>query len=1100
MKHFHRLFSILLIAGMMIGWMTSGSILVKAERPQVEASTKFEAFILDQLNSGKADFFVTMVDKADLSYADQLLTKEEKGQYVFETLMATVDRTQAELRAYLDKQDVEYQSFYIANKILVRAGNLDLAMAIANRQDVGRISANHVYQLEEPMFDPKAQNNPAGIESNISFVNAPEVWAIGYDGQGTVMAGNDTGLYWNHPALVQQYRGCLNPPTCSQVNHNYNWWDATNTYPNVPGDGHGHGTHTTGTMVGDDGGANQIGMAPGARTVHCKNMTDGGGGDDGTFTECFQWDLAPWDLSGANPDPGMAPDAVNNSWGYWGGGAPQFEDEIAALQAAGILVEVSAGNEGSGCGSLRSPGDYLQVLTTGSVNHVPAFPGLLTGFSSRGPSSLYPGDYFPDVMAPGENIRSSVPGGGYEGGWSGTSMSGPHVTALVGLIWSANPALRGQVTQTIDIIRETAVPLTGQGGSNCGGNYTTGPNNDWGVGTIDALAAVQYAIAMGGAGKIDGTVNDATTNDPIADVNILAQHEQGFYWDVLTDASGYYTMTVAEGTYTVTASAYGYETNVAYPVEVITDTVTTRNFDMTPLPRYTVSGYVYDAVSGDPLDATIRFTDAAEDPVTTDINGYYSISVAQGSWEMLVTAALHQSETRVVVVDGNMIENFLLEPLPCILLVDDDNNAPNNTPYFTTALDTLGYDYDIYDTGGGDGPSLESMQGYSMVVWYSGDAYGGVAGPGSEDEQNLADYLDGGGKLFLDSQDYLFDFGLTTFGQNYLGISSFASDTGDATSIVGLAGDPIGDGLGPYNLTYPSGFSDYGDIVNAGAGASTAFRANNNANKLNLDKNGGMWQTVFFGTSWVALYNNNSANGETVLQRVVDFMGSCEPPIDVSIDPPTQEQIGEPGTQVSYVYTVTNEAAEAQEVFLNVDALWPTDAPTTTGVLDAWASKLVTVTVSIPNMPEVIIGDDTFTLEANGVVGGYDIATGTTLANVNPGGEVIAPEDGSGKPLDVIAYEFTVTNTGDYTDTYALAVLGVWTSTLPGGDNTGLLAAGESISVTVLVEIPGGVIHGEFDVTTLKITSQLDTSIYDTAEVTTTTIVRYYNYLPLTVR
>jgi hypothetical protein len=106
-------------------------------------------------------------------------------------------------------------------------------------------------------------------------------------------------------------------------------------------------------------------------------------------------------------------------------------------------------------------------------------------------------------------------------------MAGPHATALVGLIWSANPGLRGQVAETMEIIRSTAGPLTGQGGSNCGGDYNTGPNNDWGYGTIDALAAVQMAIAMGGAGKLRGTVTDAATDNPIEGVKITAIHTCG---------------------------------------------------------------------------------------------------------------------------------------------------------------------------------------------------------------------------------------------------------------------------------------------------------------------------------------------------------------------------------------------------------------------------------------------------------------------------------------------------------------------------------------------------------------------------------------------
>ena len=289
------------------------------------------------------------------------------------------------------------------------------------------------------------------------------------------------------------------------------------------------------------------------------------------------------------------------------------------------------------------------------------------------------------------------------------------------------------------------------------------------------------------------------------------------------------------------------------------------------------------------------------------------------------------------MLTDDMTLNFYLDPLPCILLVDDDNNAPDTRSFYTAALATLGYEYDTFDVGGagGNGPDLAALQGYNMVLWFSGDKFGDSAGPNGSDETALAGYLDGGGKLFLDSQDYLYDFGLTPFGQNYLGIASFNSDTGDATSIVGVAGDPIGDGLGPYALTYPSGFSDYGDILNATPSASVSFHAGNNSNNLDTDKDGGAWQTAFFGTSWVAVYNNNAANGLTVLQRSVDFLGGCEPPVEVSISPLSQEKTGEPGMQVSYVYTVTNDLNVEQEVTLALDALWPTEAPGTVGLLAA---------------------------------------------------------------------------------------------------------------------------------------------------------------------
>ena len=299
-KLLQRIFSILLLAGMVFGFVQPGSVQASAPgAPEAQAVEKIEELVLKEISTaGTTDFFVWMTEQADLSPAAQLQTKAEKGQFVYDTLVATAERSQKNLRAFLDGQGIQYQAFYISNKIFVQGGNLDLAMTLAGLPDVAEITANHKYQLDVPFMNPAGPEGPTAVEANITFINADDVWALGYTGQGTVMAGNDTGLDETHPAIARHYRGCIDPPACTTWDHNYNWWDATDTYPTNPYDGYGHGTHTTGTMVGDDGGTNQIGVAPGAQTVHCKNMTDGGSGSDATFTSCFQWDLAPWDLSG----------------------------------------------------------------------------------------------------------------------------------------------------------------------------------------------------------------------------------------------------------------------------------------------------------------------------------------------------------------------------------------------------------------------------------------------------------------------------------------------------------------------------------------------------------------------------------------------------------------------------------------------------------------------------------------------------------------------------------------------------------------------------------------------------------------------------------
>lgn len=590
---------------------------------------KIEPSLLEELTlAGQADFFVWLKEKADLSPAYQLKSKEEKGRFVFETLRETAERTQKMLRTELDRQGVAYQPFYIANKIFVHGGNQAMLLNIAARPEVTKITPNHTFQLEKPIIDPTPPDHTLAVESNLTFVRADEVWALGITGQGTVLAGNDTGLSWDHPALINHYRGWNG----AAANHNYNWWDATDTYPTIPGDGHGHGTHTTGTMVGDDGSGNQIGIAPGARTIHCKNMNDFGGGSDLTFSECFQWDLAPWDLSGANPRPDLAPDAINNSWAFERN-FPEFEDEIAALQAAGILVEASAGNSGPDCATLGSPGDYQQVLTTGSVNHAGgSLPGSLTDFSSRGPSDLYPNppNFFPDILAPGEEIRSSVPDGLYAS-FSGTSMAGPHAVGLIGLMWSANPALRGLVTETMNMIAGTARPLTGQSGSNCGGDYTSGPNNDWGYGTIDALAAVQEALLFGGSGTLAGVVTDNSTSLGLVGATVQATASPTRTTQVSSEEGGLYSMRLISQTYTVTASAYRYQPQVMSDISIASGMTTTLNIPLTPAPDYFVSGFVTDANTGWPLYARIDIAGYPGGAIWNDpVSGFYSVALAAG--------------------------------------------------------------------------------------------------------------------------------------------------------------------------------------------------------------------------------------------------------------------------------------------------------------------------------------------------------------------------------------------------------------------------------------------------------------------------------------
>ena len=598
------------------------------------AGAKIDAQVLAELQEqGHSDFFIKLKEKADLSPAHHLRTKQEKGRFVFNALREMAERSQRRLRTELDALGVDYRPYYIANKILVRDGSLDLAYQIAQSPEVEQIIPNPTFYLDEQILEIADGSSTDDVEPNLAFVNADDVWALGFFGQDIVLAANDTGIDWTHPALINQYRGWDG----SAADHNYNWWDATGTYPNAPWDGNYHGTRVTGIMVGDDGESNRIGMAPGAQVIHCKMWRDDRSMTIDLILECLEWDLAPWDLNGENPDPHMAPDAINNSWGTYGGFLG-MEDEIDALNSAGIFVAAAAGNEGPSCGSITTPAEYAQVLGVGTVDHASGvLPGILMPIHGRGSFDRAPQGFLPDVLAPGGSLRSSYPGGIYTVGVGFTSGATPHTVGLVGLIWSANPEIKGKVAETMQIIRDTAVPLAGQRGSSCGGDYLLGPNNDWGAGTIDALAAVQHALQYKDTGTVSGVVQDSGTGYPIWGATLEATLEDGLVWRAFSDVNGIYTRSTYPGTHTLTAYAYGYLAQTFTGIDVGAGTPVIQDFSLEPANSYRLTGTVSDAIAGWPLYAQLKIYGNPVDPPeqfqnlwTDPVTGGFQIELAAG--------------------------------------------------------------------------------------------------------------------------------------------------------------------------------------------------------------------------------------------------------------------------------------------------------------------------------------------------------------------------------------------------------------------------------------------------------------------------------------
>ncbi len=453
--------------------------------------------------------------KEQVNFASENIpqTRPEKNIFVVDKLREHAGDTQADLIALLEEKQLSYKRFFVANIVLVKDVGRDTIVEIAKRDDVRKVLANPlVTGTQYFQHESREEMAIAGIEAGIKAIGADKVWSeLGVYGDGIVVGGQDTGVDHTHPAISKQYRGYgENADGEAEYSHDYNWHDAIDAPSSKswfggsnkcgynleePCDDNGHGTHTIGTIVGDDGDGNQIGVATKAKWIGCRNM-DAGDGKPSTYIDCFQFFMAPFPIGGdafTEGDPAMAPHVLNNSWGCpksEGCEGDEFVDVLANLKAAGIWTVVSAGNEGPSCSTIKD-GPAHNSATTFSVGAVNSSSGSLAFFSSRGPSK-FDGAIGPDISAPGQQVRSAVPGGSYKS-FSGTSMAGPHMAGMAALMLSADPSLAGNVDKLQQITLDTADAK--KAASGCGSDTADSvPNNLYGHGIINAFNAVQKVL------------------------------------------------------------------------------------------------------------------------------------------------------------------------------------------------------------------------------------------------------------------------------------------------------------------------------------------------------------------------------------------------------------------------------------------------------------------------------------------------------------------------------------------------------------------------------------------------------------------------------
>ncbi|MEZ5357655.1 MAG: S8 family serine peptidase [Candidatus Zixiibacteriota bacterium] len=404
-------------------------------------------------------------------------TRAERHQAAMFELKAVAEQSQVELKSILAEMESagtarNIKAFWIDN-IIEAELTISAIEDINGLADVEKIS---LYPEIVSMASIKGATTPLSIasaQSNLTAVNAPASWAMGYDGSGRIVCSFDSGVDGAHPALINNYRGNKGFPAAEC------WFSPidTSSYPRTyAGQSSAHGTHTTGIMVGhDDATGDTVGVAPGADWIAAAAIDVPGV----SIFQAFQWAADP----DGNPNTvSDLPDVINNSWGIQEIGCSDvLWNVIDNVEALGVVVIFAAGNEGP-FDTLRNPANRADDSLTNFAVGAWVEEDSLWYRSAQGPSDCDGVSIKPNVVAPGLNIVSSVPGGSYLPN-TGTSMACPHVAGAIAILRQKNP------DATVDQIKTALLNSAIDQG-------VAGKDNKFGWGLIDIVAALNELDAL----------------------------------------------------------------------------------------------------------------------------------------------------------------------------------------------------------------------------------------------------------------------------------------------------------------------------------------------------------------------------------------------------------------------------------------------------------------------------------------------------------------------------------------------------------------------------------------------------------------------------
>ena len=710
---------------------------------------------------GKVIFFVHLNEKANL--AKIKADKGNKKDIVVKTLFETAGKSQAPVLSLIQNLKSEgsvskWQSFFISNCIAVE-GNFSAAKAIAGMKEVRRLSPNYLVasfdikklkedESETSMDKTVNTSKPepgrlSALNWNVDVVDAELVWKnYNARGEGIVVAAVTTGVDWDHPALINSYRGWNGQSAA----HSYNWFDMDgdlyqgNNYGQSrtlnPQDYGEMGTFTIGCMTGDGESLNsQVGVAPGSKWI-CVTpeglQTSGNYFDNIMIHKTLQWLLAPTDISGnlSTARPEMAPDVIFCGFSTMNPYDETFREDIQALRAAGIFVTAPVGDVGDNPGGAASPGSYPEVFSAGAVDRW----GAVYSESGRGPSVW--GDIKPEISAPGVDVYGCVPGGDYSTGFTGTVVSTAHAAGLYSLLKSIKPNTSPETLE--QLLRATARDLGPEG-----------EDNTFGWGYVNVLRAANLLLA---GGLVEGVVTSAADGQPIEDVTVKVT-SRTYPYDSLTTKTrkdGSFVFKLSSGLYDVTYTSLFYETQYLAGIDVREGFTSLASIALKPKTTYRLSGKILDADFGVPILATISITGTGLSR-TTGSTGSYFFDLPAGQYQIKVVASRHRSAHPTVTIMDDKTLDFRLESIPRILIVDAEaqygwDKGWRVLDYYKRAFDEADYTYDVRNVDvPWKMPTLQELKFYDLVVWAQSNRSPSIVGA----DTLLQSYLDSGKPLLI---------------------------------------------------------------------------------------------------------------------------------------------------------------------------------------------------------------------------------------------------------------------------------------------------------------------------------------------------------------